>query len=388
MIIINSDFESGAIEVVEATSASDIIVNIKKDNQACTRQWFYFSVSTEQAEHQHIIIRNASEVSFAKAWQDYQVFASYDNQNWFRVNTSFDGSALHINHLAECTTVYYAYFVPYSLARQKQLIDTVKRSPLVDSLPLPNSPLGRNMEILRFGKPSQSTKKIWIIARQHPGETMAQWLIEGCMNALVENNTLTENHPEYVFYLVANMNPDGSLIGNHRTNALGKNLNRCWDEPCSNQCPEVFYVQQAMHDIGVDFFIDLHGDEEIPYNFIMSKGDDKKGELVKQQLAKYSTNFQTAFDYNSVNTGCGTSCCSANKNKAKTATGFVAEHFNVPSLLLEASFKSLQNTKAEGSWDNLQCVKLGEQLIDAFFAVDDSDQNNESQHHIQACQCS
>ncbi|WP_448565791.1 M14 family metallopeptidase [Thalassotalea ganghwensis] len=380
MITISSNFEGGAIEVVEADSASNIIVNIKKDNQACTRQWFYFSVSTQQAEQQHITIRNASEVSFSKAWQDYQAFASYDNQSWFRVTTSFDGDKLHLNLLAERSTVYYAYFVPYPLTRQKQLVDSIKRSPLVSSIPLPNSPLGQTMEILRFGKPSQSTKNVWIIARQHPGETMAQWVIEGSINALLDNTPLTESQHEYVFYLVANMNPDGTLLGNHRTNALGKNLNRCWDEACAEQCPEVFYVQKAMAEIGVDFFFDLHGDEEIPYNFIMSKGHDESAQSVKQELAKRSANFQTEYDYNSFQTGCGTSCCSANKSKAKTATGYVTEHFNVPSLLLEASFKPLQNSGASETWDHLECIKLGEQLINTVFQVPNTlaSHNNES----------
>jgi hypothetical protein len=38
----------------------------------------------------------------------------------------------------------------------------------------------------------------------------------------------------------------------------------------------VYYVQQKMSEKGVDLFLDIHGDEEIPHSFIMSAGSGCK----------------------------------------------------------------------------------------------------------------
>lgn len=47
-----------------------------------------------------------------------------------------------------------------------------------------------------------------------------------------------------------------------------RNLNREWVVPCADNSPEVFHARAQMDAIGVDFLADVHGDEELPYNFI------------------------------------------------------------------------------------------------------------------------
>jgi murein tripeptide amidase MpaA len=71
-----------------------------------------------------------------------------------------------------------------------------------------------------------------------------------------------------VFHVVPNMNPDGSVRGNLRTNAVGANLNREWAAPTMERSPEVLLVRQRMERSGVDLCLDAHGDEAIPYNFV------------------------------------------------------------------------------------------------------------------------
>lgn len=69
-------------------------------------------------------------------------------------------------------------------------------------------------------------------------------------------------------YVVPSMNPDGAWRGHLRTNAAGVNLNRAWREPTLAESPEVFHVLAKMRETGVDMFVDVHGDEAIPHNFI------------------------------------------------------------------------------------------------------------------------
>ena len=64
------------------------------------------------------------------------------------------------------------------------------------------------------------------------------------------------------------MNPDGSRRGHLRTNAVGVNLNREWHAPTRRESPEVLAIRNAMDATGVDFAMDVHGDEAIPANFL------------------------------------------------------------------------------------------------------------------------
>ncbi len=63
-----------------------------------------------------------------------------------------------------------------------------------------------------------------------------------------------------------NMNPDGSARGHLRTNAVGSNLNREWATPSTEFSPEVLCVRNEMEKQGVDYCLDVHGDEGHPYN--------------------------------------------------------------------------------------------------------------------------
>jgi murein tripeptide amidase MpaA len=63
------------------------------------------------------------------------------------------------------------------------------------------------------------------------------------------------------------VNPDGAFRGNHRTNALGTDLNRAWLSPDPATAPEVAAIKARMDETGVALALDIHGDEEIPYNF-------------------------------------------------------------------------------------------------------------------------
>lgn len=49
---------------------------------------------------------------------------------------------------------------------------------------------GHDLDLLVFGKEAPKKKKIWVIARQHPGETMAEWFAEGMLGRLADRYAL------------------------------------------------------------------------------------------------------------------------------------------------------------------------------------------------------
>lgn len=94
---------------------------------------------------------------------------------------------------------------------------------------------------------------------------MAEWFMEGVIDRLQANDTVVEQLlAKADLYLIPNMNPDGAFLGHLRTNFKGKDLNRAWQDASVEFSPEVFFAQAQMKQYGVDAFIDVHGDEEIP----------------------------------------------------------------------------------------------------------------------------
>merc|ERR1719215_1664979 len=104
------------------------------------------------------------------------------------------------------------------------------------------------------------------------------------------------------FYVIPNMNPDGSIRGYLRTNACGANLNREWGNtgsyvaPSLQRSPEVFHTLQVMDEVGCDFFLDAHGDEDSPNVFFAGAQGCKNWDDRLQQL-----HLNLAQAYNKIN---------------------------------------------------------------------------------------
>ncbi|HEY8905666.1 MAG TPA: M14-type cytosolic carboxypeptidase, partial [Rhodoferax sp.] len=258
-IHISCQFDAGAIEVISLTDPQDIQLNIRRDNASEFAQWFYFCLHGAANVPVRLNFLNAGQSAYPKGWTDYRVVASDDHQNWFRLDTDFDGQVLSTAFTPAGNSVYLAYFEPYSYERHLDLIGSAANSEHVTLERLGSSLDGRDMTLLQITNvhspvPLTQKKKIWLIARQHPGESMAEWFVEGFLERLLDEadpvaRVLLE---QCVFYVVPNMNPDGAVRGNLRTNAAGANLNREWATPSLDTSPEVYWVRQKMLEVGVD----------------------------------------------------------------------------------------------------------------------------------------
>jgi len=360
-IKISSQFDAGAIDVVNATSANAIDLNIRKDSHADIIQWFYFRLQGAQGEACTIRFLNAGQAAYPAGWEDYQAMASYDRVNWFRVPTSFDGQVMTIEHTPGMDSVYYAYFEPYSWERHLELLDRAQMSENVRMLDLGSTVDGRDLNMLVIGEPSPEKKKVWVIARQHPGETMAEWFVEGMLDALLD-----PAHPfgrqllkESVFYVVPNMNPDGSVRGNLRTNAAGANLNREWMNPTMERSPEVFLVLQKMHETGVDLCLDVHGDEGLPYVFVAgSESLPTWTEAQAAQQKRFMDDFKIASpDFQDVH---GYGATPFTDETLTMGSPHITHAFGCLSLTLELPFKDNANDPDEQvGWDGARSARLG-----------------------------
>ena len=373
MIEISSNFDGGNIEVRKAEWANDIRLGIRRDNNSHFYQWFYFRLTGAQKAETRITIEDLKDSAYPDGWQNYRAVASYDRRNWFRVPTEFDGESLTIAHRPEADVIWYAYFAPYSMERHADLIAHANAHPMTRVRSLGKTIDGQDIDLVELGNGSEGARRIWIGARQHPGETMAEWWMEGCLDRLLDADdpvarTLLEKAR---FYIVPNMNPDGSRRGHLRTNAAGVNLNRAWNDPSEETSPEVFWVRKTMHRIGVDFHLDVHGDEALPYNFLAGfEGIPSLGEKQSALFARYkaalrraSPDFQTEHGYPVDAPG---------TSDLRKCTDYVAETFGCLAMTLEMPFKDNANAPDPvHGWSPERCRHLARACLDALLEVID-----------------
>jgi len=364
-IKISHQFDAGAIDVLRADDPSAIDLNIRKDSAADIIQWFYFRVQGAKATPLTMNFLNAGQAAYPDGWKDYQAVASYDRDTWFRVPTSYDGKTMVIEHTPEYDSVYYAYFEPYSWERHLALLDNAQLNDYVRLEDLGSTLDGHDMNLLVIGEPEEGKPKVWVIARQHPGETMAEWFVEGMVDALLDvaNPFGRQLLQEAVFYVVPNMNPDGSVRGNLRTNAAGANLNREWFKPTMERSPEVFLVLNKMKEVGCDLFLDIHGDEGLPYVFTAgsealetwSKADAERQQDFIDAFKTASPDFQDEFGYGE---------SPLTPETLSMGSPHISHAFGCLSLTLEMPFKDNANDPDPVTgWDGARSARLGAAIL-------------------------
>jgi murein tripeptide amidase MpaA len=370
---VSSAFDSGNIEVVGASPTGDVELQIRPDAGGDHFQWFHFRVTGARDVKLAMRIVNAKKVSYPDGWRDYRACASYDRDDWFRVETKWDGEVLEIQHTPETDSVYYAYFAPYSLERHADLVAAAQCVDGVTHERLGSTVDGRDLDLLRIGSGEKGKRACWIIARQHPGESMAEWLVEGLMERLLDPEDAVARWllDRAEFFIVPNMNPDGSVRGHLRNNAAGANLNREWENPSMERSPEVYLVRERMKAAGVDFFLDVHGDEALPYNFISgAEGIPSWNEdaAAKQQryvgaLLAASPDFQTQHGYAVSKPG---------EANMTMASNWIGEAFGCLSMTLEQPFKDTADAPHELGWSPERARQFGRAQLDALRAVIDA----------------
>ena len=363
---ISSTFDAGAIEVVRLDDPAAIRLRLRQDNAADFHQWFHFRLMGAAGTAVRMVFENAATAAYPDGWRDYRCVASYDRQHWFRIaSTHYENGELIVEHTPERDSVYYAYFEPYSHERHLDMIARAAMSPSARVRRLGSTVDGRDLDLVVVGDDQPGRAPIWIIARQHPGETMAEWFVEGLLDRLLDgaDPVARRLREQALLYIVPNMNPDGAVRGNLRTNAAGRNLNREWREPDPLASPEVFLVRAEMERTGCALFLDIHGDESLPYVFF-STAEEVPGFTTDAAAAQarfvdtllaVSPDFQTEEGYKPGRFG---------EELLTLASKWVANHFGCVSLTLEMPFKDNAILPDEHvGWNGARSKRLGAAML-------------------------
>lgn len=195
---------------------------------------------------------------------------------------------------------------------------------------------------------------------------MAEWWAQGLITELLSDSPLAiQLRQSASFHIVPNMNPDGGVLGHLRTNAVGANLNREWgptgdhQAPTAENSPEVLCVLAEVDRVGCDFFMDVHGDEELPHIFLagtqgIPNWSDRLAELytafVDAQHVAFPA-FQKVHGYgNDEPSGANLAICGDQ----------IAHRFDCLSMTLEMPYKDTwEDRHSEIGWSPIRCEQLG-----------------------------
>ena len=361
---ISAGFDSGNIHVLSIEDDTAHL-EIRKDAHSDFYQWFHFRVAGAKGREVTLNITNCGASAYPGGWPAYRARVSEDRADWRCAETSYADGVLTIRYTPASDLVWFAYFAPYSMERHHDLVQRIAAAPGVSAHALGQTLDGRPIDMLRMG---HGPTQVWLYARQHPGETMAEWWMEGALERLIDpaDPVARDLRDRCTLHIVPNMNPDGSARGHLRTNAAGVNLNREWATPSLEKSPEVLCVRDEMDRTGVHWAMDVHGDEAIPANFIAgfegipnwTEDQGARFYAYREALAELTPDFQTVLGYPKSAPGKANLTMSTNQLANRFA------HLGCVSMTLEMPFKDHDsNADAQRAWSPQRSKQLGRDCL-------------------------
>jgi hypothetical protein len=327
MKIINN-YDSASIEIIEI--GNEAVLSLKTE-VGKKSQSFLFTCDNRGEKSSSIIIKGINEAEYPKGYINYLPFIKC-NGKWGRLSADdckINETELIIN-VKENSFAEYAWYPPYTINDFTNFLKTLAN----ENVKVLNKDAQLNIAIGDFNAPT-----IIFLARQHPGESMSSFFIEGAIESAIED-VKTFNKFSYMFFPFVNYK--GVSLGVHRY-YNGIDYNRSWKE---NSPSEIEFIKNKIKSIpNLACVVDVHGDEVSKMNFVRPTKNSlsltlKNAEFFANPSALYSL-------IRAILKG-------AKKNGQDTAKDYIAKEFSCYTYLVEMSAK---NSSPE------DCKRLGKEMV-------------------------
>jgi len=146
--------------------------------------------------------------------------------------------------------LYVARMEPYRLSDLDRLLESIRKSRLVQIASIGKTAGGRDLEVIRIGH-AGAPYRVFVRARAHPWESGSSWVAQGLIQRLLKDDDEGKKFLEqYAVYVLPMANKDGVARGMTRFNLQGKDLNRNWDKPADPQlAPENAALEKWLEDM-------------------------------------------------------------------------------------------------------------------------------------------
>lgn len=277
-------------------------------------------------------------------WANVRPVFSADGRNWERlgraeyVEETPDSGYFSFTVPIVGPSTHVSYCYPYTTEDLRRALNGVPDRQGLSVGELCRSSEGRPVPYLRFGNHARPERNVWVLARQHAGETPASYVMEGLIQWFCRlEPPVLESLADTAFHLVPMVDVDGVFHGRFGKDQKPVDYNRDWQE--SPTLPEIQALVKAVAesrslgplDLVVDIHAPHHGDTE-SYVFGCSPEDSVEVHALQQRFLKcLAAVSPERVDFRK-------DALRRNPNPLGSAREFLRRTYSVPVMTLEISY--------------------------------------------------
>ena len=276
LVFINSTFENASPLFWEINEAGEVEISLMYDHERSSPNraagHWHFRVEAPNGSELTLILGNLENIYNGRkgspASEGTMSFISPDGLAWQPAEMELlEGNRLKLELKMQADAMYVARLEPYRLSDLDKFLEAIRPDPQVRITEIGRTVEGRPLEIICVGN-EEASHRVLLRARAHPWEHGGNWVIEGLVRRLLQDNPESAAYlKRYCVYVMPMANKDGVARGWTRFNLLGKDLNRNWDVKSDpKDCPENHALEswiekQIVAGRRPDFMIDWHNDQ-------------------------------------------------------------------------------------------------------------------------------
>ena len=247
-------YDGSSIQILDNNEESNTVTVSPKEENGTYSNYYNFKVKNGTSRIGTLYIKNLNKTLYN---QDSIPYYSEGESNYKRISDDriiklSDGIQILVNVDEEFEVSSYPRYVEENLDKficnNKSNLLTINNGVLKE---------------ITIGDTSKKT--IVIIGRQHPGETLSSFFIEGIISEIINNY---DNYKDLSFIIFPIVNTKGVKEGNHRyTDNI--DYNRSWQ--LNGISKEIDYIKSVLEKHNIQCFIDVHCDEVSSVDYIRTK---------------------------------------------------------------------------------------------------------------------
>ncbi|MCY2982518.1 MAG: M14 family zinc carboxypeptidase [Planctomycetota bacterium] len=238
---VDTSFENASPLWYEFDSEGTLQLNLVYDHERSSPNraagHFHFKITGKPNAKVQLELNNLNNVwngtAASVAQEMKSAVISHDGRAWTSVATdvSKDNRVTMQIMLPQSGELFVARVEPYRISDLNRLLVSIKNHALVKVDVIGKTYEGRPLEIVQIGK-ENAPYRLFLRARAHPWEAGGNWILEGLIARLLQDDPVARRCLEkYSVTILPMANKDGVARGRTRFNMLGKDLNRNWDKP-------------------------------------------------------------------------------------------------------------------------------------------------------------
>lgn len=250
MKIINN-YPGASIKVVKDNKKENIVYLSLKEEDNSYSHYYNFIAENDLTKEGAIYIQNIKKSAYYR--EKIKQVPYIKTTKWQRLdNYSVDANGDYIIKVPAKSTQEISLVPRYTLENLKDFLKK-NHSPnaTIKYDPIPEIVIG-----------DKKRPAIIFIARQHPGETLSSFFVEGAIKEIISTPSLLK---QYCFVFFPIVNTKGVETGVHRL-IEGIDYNRSWN---AEEKPfEIKHIEKRLAEYKILNFIDVHNDEVTKENYL------------------------------------------------------------------------------------------------------------------------